>query len=174
MNTDQEIADLSEFLNEMHKETDRGVALTAAAVLDDKLAQILKAFLADVTVIDELLLGVNAPLGTFSARICSAYALGLLQKNEYRELNLIRRVRNEFGHSWRGVSFESQRVKHLCHQLPWLGPPEFESTADTRSRFATAVAILMVDLLWRVRLVAKERRVIREWPNKARVPPKPA
>ena len=121
-----ELRTLSEFLAGFNKESDRGAALIAAAVLDEKLYDILKAFLADVPASNDLLEGFNAPLGTFSARITAALSFGLIQENEYKEINIIRRIRNEFGHSWKGVSFVSQKVSQLCSQLPWLGPAELE------------------------------------------------
>jgi hypothetical protein len=116
----------------------------------------------------DLLSGFNAPLGTFSARSSAAYALALMQENEFREITIIRKIRNEFGHDWQPLSFESGKVADLCRNLPWLGPAEHEEGASLRARFNYAVAILLTDLLWRVRLVRKERCVIRTWPNKAR------
>jgi mannitol operon repressor len=35
----------------------------------------------------KLIDGFNAPLGTFSARIEAAFAMGILDETEYRELN---------------------------------------------------------------------------------------
>jgi len=163
-----EVLQLGEFLREFNKETDRGAALSAASLLDDRLLEIIRAFLADVTQTEELIGGFNAPLGTFSSRISAAYAFGLLQENEHKELHLIRRIRNEFGHSWKGVTFETQPVSQLCAQLPWGGPGEIEPTSTSRDRFNFAVVTLLIDLLWRARLVRKERRVIKQWPNKSR------
>ena len=163
-----EIAELSDFLREFNSESDRGAALTAASMLDERLEEILTAFLAEVPARKHLLAGFNAPLGTFSARASAAYALGLIQKNEHEEITLIRKIRNEFGHQWKSVSFDSGRVADLCRQLPWLGPAEHESEATLRGRFNAAVAILLTDLLWRVRLVAEEQRSSRTWPNKTR------
>jgi hypothetical protein len=163
-----EINELGQFLDEFNKETDRGAALTATAYLDERLNDILTSFFVDAKEVQELLYGFNAPLGTFSAKITSAYALGLIQPNEYEELNIIRKVRNEFGHSWQGVSFKSGKVSDLCALLPWLGPEELEAQSGARERFNFAVAILLIDLLWRARIVKKEKRKIKNWPNKTR------
>lgn len=167
-NLESEERELSEFFAELAKESDLGAALVAASLLDEQLHDILRAFLATVSVSDDLLAGFNAPLGTFSARIAAAYSLGLIQENEYRELNLIRRIRNEFAHRWKDVSFETEKIAHLCSELPWLGPAEFEEGASTRSRFSFAVSILLVDLMWRARLVEQEKRAVRIWSHKSR------
>jgi DNA-binding MltR family transcriptional regulator len=166
--SEPEIEALSNFLAEFNRESDRGAALTAAAVLDDRLADILSAFLSDTPSAKELLSGFNAPLSSLASRAAAAHALGLIQDNELKEITLIRKIRNEFGHSWQGVSFTSGRVADLCNQLPWLGPAEHEATATPRGRLNAAIAILLMDLLWRARMVGQERRTARVWPNKSR------
>ncbi len=168
MKSEPETMELSEFLSEFNKESDRGAALNAAAVLDDWLGNILGEFFADNRSGKDLISGFNAPLGTFAAKVTAAHALGLIQDNEFREITLIRKIRNEFGHSWRGVSFESDKVAHLVNQLPWCGPPEFEAKSTPRARFNSVIAILLADLMWRTRLVKKERRVVKLWSNKIR------
>jgi mannitol operon repressor len=166
--TEPEFQQLARFMNEFNKESDRGAALVAASMLDEQLQKILSNFLVEGSESKELLVGFNAPLGSFSARVSAAFALGLIQENEFREINLIRKIRNEFGHGWEPVSFESGRVADFSRQLPWLGPSELEKESSLRERFNFAVAILLTDLLWRARLVTKERRVLKEWPYKIR------
>ena len=160
--------ELGRFLAEFNRENDRGAALVAASMLDDRLKEVLAAYLLESNHSEELLSGFNAPLGTFAARASAAFALGLIQENELKEITLIRKIRNEFGHEWKSLSFETGRVADLTRQLPWLGPAEFEKGANCRARFNAAIAILLTDLMWRVRLVAKERRIARVWPNKVR------
>ncbi|MDZ7661394.1 MltR family transcriptional regulator [Thiohalophilus sp.] len=166
--TEPEIKELSEFLAEFNGESDRGAVLTAGAYLDERLGEMLKAFFAEVKETDDLLFGFNAPIGTYSARIKAAYSLGLIQDNEFSELNIIRKIRNEFGHSWKGVSFKTQKIIDLCNNLPWLGPEEHKETSDAKARFSAEVAILLSDFLWRVRLIKNEQRDIKEWSHKMR------
>jgi mannitol operon repressor len=166
--TPLEINEFSRFLKIFGEESDRGAALAAATYLDERLKGILESFLSDTKATQELLGGFNAPLGTFSARIKAAYSLGLIQDNEFEELETIRKIRNEFAHSWDGVSFDTQKVADLCRLLPWLGPTEFEADSGPRERFNNAVAILLADFLWRSKLVGKERRRLKKWPHKVR------
>jgi len=137
-------------------------------MLDDRLEQILNAFFVESAAAKELTAGFNAPLGTFSSRASAALALGLIQDNEFKEITIIRKIRNEFGHGWEPLSFEAESVAVHARRLPWRGPAEYEATSDVRSRFNSAVALLLTDLMWRVRLVTSERRVKRTWPNKTR------
>lgn len=166
--SEPEIEELGRFLNKFNKESDRGAVLVAGTMLDERLKEILKSFLSDSKSSSDLLEGFNAPLGTFSSRIAACLSLGLIQKNEFDELNTIRKIRNEFAHTWDNTSFETGIVKDLCSRLPWLGPTELEANSKPRERFNFAIAILLTDFLWRARLVLKERRQERIWPNKSR------
>ena len=62
MDTNQE---LGEFLQIFNKESERGITLLAASILDDWLKNMLDSFFAEVGARNELLEGFNAPLGTF-------------------------------------------------------------------------------------------------------------
>lgn len=163
-----EVKELSEFLKEFNKESDRGGVLIAASYLDEILGEILKVFMVETKEAQEMIFGFNAPIGAFSARIKAAYSFALIEENEFKELNIIRKIRNEFGHSWKQVTFEDQKINSLCNNLPWLGPKEMEEESNSKARFNFSVAILLTDLMWRKRLVKNERREIKVWPNKAR------
>ena len=166
--SEPEVEQLGRFLAFFNKESDRGAALVAASMLDERLEQILSAFFIESSAAKELVSGFNAPLGTFSSRASAAAALGLIQDNEFKEITLIRKIRNEFGHGWEPVSFETENIAAHARKLPWRGPAEFEESADNRARFNAAVALLLTDLMWRVRLVSSERRAGRTWPHKTR------
>lgn len=167
--TDTEIEQLAKFFASFNKESDRGAALVAASMLDDHLEKILTAFFVESSAARELISGFNAPLGTFSSRASAAAALGLIQENEFKEITIVRKIRNEFGHGWEPLTFESESVAALTRKLPWLGPAELEATSKNRGRFNFAIVALLTDLLWRVRLVSSERRTSKTWPNKSRV-----
>ncbi|MGA3288572.1 MAG: transcriptional regulator [Bacteroidota bacterium] len=161
-----ELQQYSEFLNIFNTESERGAALTAAAFLDQRLLEVLQAFLADTNELENLLEGQNAPLGSFSSRISACYCLSLIDESEFKDINIIRRIRNEFGHKWSGVTFRSQKVNDLCMNLSWQGPEELEKDTNARGRFNFAVAILLANLLWRVRIVQKGKRQPRLWSRK--------
>jgi mannitol operon repressor len=163
-----EIEQLGNFLVTFNRESDRGAALVAASMLDDRLQAILATFFIESSAAKDLVTGFNAPLGTLASRASAAMALGLIQENEFDEITVIRKIRNEFGHGWEPITFESAVVAVHTRKLPWLGPAEYEATSSNRRRFNFAVAILLSDLMWRVRLVSAERRKARSWPNKSR------
>jgi mannitol operon repressor len=91
--------DLVSFIDELGQETDRGLPLVAAALIDDRLAEkTIRSFLRPGPLAAKLIDAGNAPLGTLSARADLCYALGLIDEYEHSEIAIIRKVRNEFAH----------------------------------------------------------------------------
>lgn len=89
---------------------DRGLVLSLAAFAEDALGALLREFMAPVEATKHLLEGFNAPLGTFSSRIKACLALGLISNEQYRDLEHLRKIRNEFAHHWRPVDLSSTSV----------------------------------------------------------------
>lgn len=104
--------------SEFEKETDRGAVILAASLFDIQLESLIKSFLvADQATNDELFDGASAPLTNFSSKILMAFRLGLITKTFARDLNLIRKVRNEFAHNIHGCTFNHSSVKSRVHEL---------------------------------------------------------
>lgn len=166
-NDSDEIQDLLSFSDAFNNESNHGAALIAASRVDEVLKGILKSFLLNGKPSDMLLDGMNAPLGTLSSRANAAHALGLIQDNELHEISIIRKIRNEFAHNWKGVSFNSEKIKSLCNELPEMSPLT-RLEKSPKNRFSTAVYILLTDLLWRETLVKDQKVKQQAWPNKLR------
>jgi mannitol operon repressor len=160
-----EVQDLVRFSGEFNQESDRGAVLVAAARLDEVLKSLLVAYLRDTKSAGDLLVGFNAPLGTFSARASACHAMGLIDDAEFSDISRIRKVRNTFGHQWKGVRFDTREIADVARGLPWRGPEEHEATSTVRSRFNAAVMLLLTDLMWRERLVGREKLGARAWPH---------
>lgn len=93
------------------KEGERGAVLLGAARLDFALERLLKGAMHPHIGGDDNLFDSDRPLGTFSAKIALAYRLGLIEKPVEHALQMIRRVRNEFAHS-----FEDARLTESEHR----------------------------------------------------------
>jgi hypothetical protein len=156
--------DLSLFLQELQGESDRGLALVGASVLDEKLRATLAAFMAESGAASRLLDAGNAPLATFSARADACLALGLIDQFEHDEIRLVRKVRNEFAHGLHGTSFQSEPIKGYCSSLKsHLPEGAGHPTADARFRFIHSIVGLVSRLYYRAEWVARERRTLKEW-----------
>lgn len=83
---------------EIGKKPLRASVITAAALLDTMLEKVISAFLipeAD----SAKLFDYSGCMGTFSAKIEMAYALGLISKELRDDLNLYRKIRNDCAHT---------------------------------------------------------------------------
>jgi DNA-binding MltR family transcriptional regulator len=107
---------VNEFRETLSKESDRGATLMAAAYIDDKLAELIKKYLIkDRKKILDSLFNFNGAVGTFSSRANLAYCLGLIPENIYDDINTLRNIRNVFAHESSFLTFESEKIKPLCH-----------------------------------------------------------
>lgn len=147
-------AEFNAFLQEFQGESDRAAAVLAAAYLDEQLKDLLTAaFTVDSKGAE--LLDVNQPLGSFGPRIAISEAVGLITAPERRDLDLLRKIRNDFAHKLHGMSFADQRVASRCAAFECIDdflrtqvavPVEYVS--DPRSRFNLAASLLA----WYIRL----------------------
>lgn len=159
-----DLDNLGRFLQELQSETDRGLALVGASVLDDKLRGTLMSFFAEVSAAAKLLDSGNAPLGTMSARADACFALGLIDQFEYDEITYVRKIRNEFAHGLHGMNFQTEPIRGYCSNLRSDRPEGAgHPTSDSRFRFINSIISLVSRLYYRPEWVAKERRVLKEW-----------
>jgi mannitol operon repressor len=167
---EDDLKDFSKFLRELQAETDRGLALVGAAVVDDKLRETLAAFVVEGAKVDRLFDGGNAPLGSFSARADACLSLGLIDDFEHQEISLLRKVRNEFAHGLHGTSFNSEPIHGYCSGLKSELPEGAgHPTKDPRFRFINSVISLVARLYYRPEWVARERRTAKVWVNAEQV-----
>ncbi len=145
-------------------EGDRVVAIIGAAFLDAILERLIASFLIDNKEAGELFT-YPGPFDSFGARIKAAYVLGLLTREEYHDLTIIKEVRNEFAHSMTGGSFSEQSVADRCSLLKYSNR-SFESwrrmgmTDTPRHRFLHTLNGLCGLLFIRSGRANKDRRVV--------------
>ena len=112
--------------------------------------------------------GANAPLGTFSSRISLCHVLGLVTDIEHHDLNILRRVRNDFAHDIH-TSFETQSVIDRCATLK-LKAHDYDSEklgevrVGASGQFRTAAVGLIMNLTNRAHYVGERRCVEAKWP----------
>jgi len=145
---------IDEIIDEIGAETDRGAAIFAASLLDEKLKRILSNFLLAGPAAKNLLSQSNAPLGTFSSRMNLAAALALITEEEYKDCDIIRRIRNDFAHKFElSFSFENERVSTLCRNLLSFRLPE--ETDETYKKYSARrlflIAVVYIQWSWRKR-----------------------
>lgn len=152
----------NELLVELKKESPRGEVMVSATVLDEQLAECIKSRLIDDPDVAKLLDGFNAPFGSFATRIVGAFALGCISDRERRELDTIRRIRNEFAHGL-PVNFDDPGIKDRCALLTYAASDYANVVVPARSRFGTAVVALVLNLANRPFYVAQRRLSYEAW-----------
>lgn len=89
----------------------------AAAFLDTELEKLLRSLLVEDERIADELLSQSKPIGTFSSRIDLSFMLGLISPLSRRDLHLVRKIRNTFGHTHQPVGFDDQAIANRCREL---------------------------------------------------------
>lgn len=148
--------DRDSFHVSLGNESDRGCVLVAAAFIDHVLADLLCTHFSNKETGERLVRARLSPLGTFSSRIMAAFALGLLTESEHKQLEIVRRIRNDFAHEFANVRFSESRIKERVQSLP-AHPTVMSSAEDpTRVRFESAVNVLLTNLRHRLDVWASQ------------------
>ncbi|WP_269686284.1 MltR family transcriptional regulator [Flavobacterium lacustre] len=113
----QRFPKIMEINRELQKESDRGCCLIASSLLDNELEQLLKCKLIGSKKHKDELFNFNGSIGTFSSKIKLSYSLGLICKEAFRDLEIIRKIRNEFGHSFEVISFDTIKISNEISKL---------------------------------------------------------
>jgi DNA-binding MltR family transcriptional regulator len=109
-----------ELFEALSKESDRGVVLISASFLDEALEALLRAkfsikYPKSKSTINKLF---DGPLNTFSAKIKICYAIDLIGEWVYRDLEIIRKLRNNyFAHSVGIARFDLPEVVQLTEKF---------------------------------------------------------
>jgi hypothetical protein len=169
-------------IRETKGESDRAMALTMGAVIDSQVHAIVrKRLLSGLHGRSRLFDGPAAPLGTAFARNAFLYEIGAISSALHADLELVRRVRNQFAHEWAINSFSHRRVAGLVDnlqpndgpsgsakrrarmRLPFATPVIGSSALPHRSRFGLAIIAILV-VLFTVRKESKKPKKPRREP----------
>jgi hypothetical protein len=104
-------------MKEISSESHRSTAVVAGAFVQGRLLQVLRGrFAQDDKLFNELFMPGRA-IGDFGAQINLGYLMGVYTKAAKKELDTIRRIRNDFAHNMEVNDFEAQRIFALCENL---------------------------------------------------------
>lgn len=138
-----DIDDYHETIQAFHGESDRAAAVLAGSFIECFLAKYIRSELvADAK--DELF-DNNGPFATYSQRVQTAYAFGMISARAKRDLELIGKVRNHFAHHPLKAAFDKAPVVDWCSTLstaqvfPMPGQEQDKRT-DNRNRFIVAIS----------------------------------
>lgn len=97
-------------LPDAKKQPDRSLAIVMAAVVEDRLEEMLKSkLLDDKKIITKMFSGMG-PLSNFSVKIDLGYLLGFYADEFHNLLHAIRVVRNTYAHEMKPLDFNSNEI----------------------------------------------------------------
>lgn len=157
--SDEVFGQFNRLLTLTRDEDDRGLVLSMAAFAEDLLGRLLSAYLRGGKASADLIDGFNAPLGTFSARMKAAYAVGLISDTQYADLNLARKIRNEFAHNWEGCSFQSQKVRDWAEMMSQSRIINKQSSSPNH-KFQQSMACTLAELQCLLSTIGQDKKTV--------------
>ncbi|WP_208451532.1 MltR family transcriptional regulator [Burkholderia gladioli] len=138
---DDAFGPLNRLTRTLRDHDERGLILSLAAFAEEALGRLIEAFMLPVQAGKDLLTGFNAPLGTLSSRIKASYALGLINEEQFKDLEHLRKIRNEFAHAWEHVSLDNDKLASLAKNMSFSYLDDYfpETNADKVRSSITAV-----------------------------------
>lgn len=112
-----ELDSLNRFMRLVGMQDERAMVLALATFIEDTLGRLFLAYFRSCKATRELVEGFNAPLGTLGSRTKAAYAFGLVTEQQFKDMELLRKIRNQFAHNWEGVSLERNDIAAMVGQL---------------------------------------------------------
>lgn len=131
-------------LKEIEEQTDRGAVLVITAWIEEQLRAALSTKFVDSDQSKKKAFEGNGPLSTFSAKIELAFLLGLISKQDYSDLTIIRKIRNEFAHTILNddsdpLNFNNPHISDRCYSLKYITDEKFDSPRHSFLRNCVAI-----------------------------------
>jgi hypothetical protein len=134
-------------MDSLKSESDRAAIVIAGSLLEDELASRIRRSMRALSKDESAsLFGFDGPVGTFSSRILTAYAFGLIDSRDRELLNIVRELRNACAHARVPLSFETPELREAARlMLPEDLRAEIDGT-KLRACFLAVVSLLFVIL----------------------------
>lgn len=110
--------DIDKFFEKLKNESDRGVVLISAEFINNYLTILFEKYLIlNKDLKKDIFAYSLAPLHNFSNKIKMAYSLGLIDEEQYKNLEYVRKIRNKFAHRIFDASFEDVQIIEWCKKI---------------------------------------------------------
>jgi len=177
------LPETADFLRELSGESDRAAIILASSMLDDLLANaIAMAMPFDLLVEDmEEVFRQGGPLGSFSSRIEVASLFGVIERETFEQLSLLREMRNACAHTKHPITFQDPKLASVAMNLfePRGSVPRVMAEKHLKGAFELEVSFLtlVLSLGSRAAAMAERNEAITKLIERARTslkrPPEP-
>jgi DNA-binding MltR family transcriptional regulator len=115
---DKATSSLGDAINALRRQGHGSIVMQATAILEYDLERCLvRKFRPLNSELKKRLFDAYGPLSTFAAKIDLAFALDIMAEAAHKELHKMRKIRNAFAHSKKGLSLETEPIKALFYTL---------------------------------------------------------
>jgi hypothetical protein len=123
----------------------------------------------------DLYFGSNGPLNSFAQRVLIALSINWITNEEYKDINLLRKIRNEFAHNHKIYSLEKDpllsHVDSIIHEEKiWLKSlPPYEiayNNADLETKLRIRIYCRSMNIIYRI--IARSKSIEAEIPPEFR------
>lgn len=108
---------VGEGIRQLEKNSDRGVAIIAASILEEHITSQIKARWCNAPTTVKRMLQPEGPLGSFGPKIDLIFLMGVVSAQAHQDMVLIKKIRNRFAHHLDVEDFESPMIKAWCFDL---------------------------------------------------------
>jgi hypothetical protein len=104
--------DVRRILDDIRQENDRAVAIVGASLVEHFLERAIEGILSPIrsTKDRERLFSLHGVASSFEAKTLLAFGLRLVGPKTRRDLDMIRKIRNEFAHDMNPIRFDQPKV----------------------------------------------------------------
>jgi len=151
-------ADGDHFYALLNDAEDVSAVVVGVSYLDACLASLLSKSFRKSSTSEQLLDSRSGPLGSFSARAGLAYALGLISKPIFRDLQVLAELRNEVAHHHFAIDFSAPSILSHLNRLTYAaglkdsgtGQPLFDAKLleNPRNQFTLSAMMISTQLLF--------------------------
>jgi len=97
---------------------DRGIAIVAVSYIEKIIKEKLRVFLnKGGKKVQKTLFEKNGAFSTLSSKIDFLYCLGVILPQVYLDLDLLRKIRNDFAHGRPWLDFDDEKIKNRIEEL---------------------------------------------------------
>lgn len=140
-------AEIYAVFEKMTRDSDRGSAVAAVAMIDDVMQGVVKSHLPELDEEDDrFLFSPSGPLGAASVQTRLAFALGIIGPKTRSDLERTREIRNAFAHTIRDLAFDNASLKNMVESLNALKDVT-QTGFPTKIKFVQSCRKLMLHLV---------------------------
>jgi len=111
-NLSEQVTELISSIRALQSRTHSEIGIVGAAIIEE---QLLRALLTKMRPLSgemkKRLFDGYGPLSSFAAKIDLSYALQIINKAQYDDLTVVRRIRNQFAHAMPLINFDSPEIR---------------------------------------------------------------